>query len=259
MFDKTAQIVANEQLTPSLWKLTLSIEEIPSLVQPGQFVHLQLGEKSEFILRRPLSVYNVRVEREHGISHVLILYQVVGKGTEYLAMMGEGVSCKALGPVGRGWQPPHNARKALLIGGGVGWAPLQLLAERLHAQGIETHALIGAQNKETLTALTGGLSLVNTYLATDDGSAGHHGFTTDVLPELLGSHAFDYIATCGPEPMQKKVALLTAEAGVTCEVSLERRMACGLGACLGCAVNTVHGTKRACVDGPVFNAQEVCW
>ncbi len=307
MKDNPALVLAHNQIASKLWKLVLAVDDIPKIVKPGQFVQVQLGTHTEFILRRPFSVYTVMADEQSGQSCLVLVYQVTGRGTAYLTGFKEGDRLKVLGPLGRGWQPHEDIRHALLVGGGVGWAPLSLLAERLQAKQVEVHALIGAQTAENLTvfaaqpqrshcaesnlknetvlgshdkktaryntgnAAQGGESADEAFLkqtapdayvehfATDDGSRGYHGFTTDLLPELLSTYDFDYIATCGPEAMQKRVAELAFRADIFCEVSLERRMACGIGSCLGCVVETTQGRKRACADGPVFNALEVCW
>jgi dihydroorotate dehydrogenase electron transfer subunit len=209
------------------------------------------------ILRRPFSVYAA----EAGNGQIQLLYQTVGQGTSYLTSLSAGTELDLIGPVGRGWQPPTEAQKVLLIGGGLGVAPLYLLTAAFSAD-VELHVVMGAQNADMLICRLPYLTYVSTerlHITTDDGSVGLHGFTTTVAKELLAQGGFDYIATCGPEPMQRIIAEMAAEAGVFCEVSLERRMACGLGACLSCRVDTIVGSKRACVDGPVFNATEVIW
>ncbi|MDR0308307.1 MAG: dihydroorotate dehydrogenase electron transfer subunit [Coriobacteriales bacterium] len=269
-----AIVDSNWQLAGDLWQLVLRSKSIPKQIEPGQFVHLRLGEKSEHILRRPLSVHDVFADQNGNFEYLSLVYQVVGEGTDYLTTFSKGDTLNLIGPLGRGWQPARGINSALLVGGGVGWVPLALLAGSLTAMGVEVHCLIGARNAEYYDALAGGAdfrpyALRDTqgadtekffeHVATDDGSAGHHGFNTDLLEGLLAKYNFDYVATCGPEPMQSKVAAAAMAREIDCDVSLERRMACGVGACLSCAVDTVDGSKRACVDGPVFKAQEVVW
>jgi len=200
-----------------------------------------------------------RVNRSTGL--ITLLYQVVGEGTRRLSEVKEGEELSLLGPLGRGWQVPTDKR-CLLIGGGVGAAPLYLLASELAERGISFDVVLGAATADQLvceSSFKDKLRPSRLHLCTDDGSRGFEGFTTQRASELLEKHAYHYIAACGPEPMQKAVAELAAQAGVACELSLERRMACGVGACLSCVVDTVDGKKRVCVDGPVFSSEEVCW
>jgi dihydroorotate dehydrogenase electron transfer subunit len=214
-------------------------------------------------------------DRTEGI--IWILYQAVGEGTRWLyARVQKPLDEKtverldplawgkldAIGPLGQGWSVPQDARRVLLVAGGIGLAPLQMLAAECAQRALHIEVALGAQRAEMLLCTKPFIESVteeNLHVVTDDGSLGRKGFVTDVARELLQHDAFDYVATCGPEPMQRIVAELAAAAGVPCEVSLERRMACGVGACLSCAVNTTRGSKRACVDGPVFDAREVLW
>ena len=257
-----AQVQSNKRLTGDLWQLVVNAPAIAQTVQPGQFVHVLLNDKPQHILRRPLSVHGVLPAAGGGTQaeQLSLLYQVVGAGTLSLTTCKPGDFLSLLGPVGNGWHVPLKARRILLVGGGVGLAPLTMLAEAEERRGTEVHALIGARNEDYLLMLSCGLAAgCIRHFATDDGSMGYHGFNTDLLDGLFDELGFDYVATCGPEPMQRIVAGKAAARGIACEVSLERRMACGLGACLSCVVDTVGGKKRACVDGPVFDAREVCW
>ncbi|MDR1513605.1 MAG: dihydroorotate dehydrogenase electron transfer subunit [Propionibacteriaceae bacterium] len=164
-------------------------------------------------------------------------------------------------PVSGGFELPAGTR-ALLVGGGLGAAPLHLLGREFAAAGVLADLVLGAR---TAAALVGRadfetvLGSEHVFVTTDDGSAGVRGQTTAEAARLLAANAYGYVATCGPEPMQRAVAALAATHGVPCDVSLERRMACGVGACLTCVVTTRRGKARACVDGPVFRAEEVVW
>lgn len=276
----------------SLGELSLKAPVCASKVLPGQFVHLAMPGLEAHLLRRPFSVY--RACAQEGI--ITLLYQVVGEGTKHIRTLSPGTELDLIGPVGTSWQP-GAAKRCLLVGGGVGAAPLYLLAEDLVAQNVSVDMVLGAataamlscerafiellssnekaqggeqvnSSKQVYPATDEGefvpsseLSLGSTHLytCTDDGSKGFKGFAPARAAELMSTHNYDYIASCGPEPMQKAVAELAASAGVRCQVSLERRMACGIGACLSCVVDTTRGKKRACVDGPVFDAQEVVW
>lgn len=257
-------VLSNESSRASaLGTLVLEAPRCARAVKPGQFVHLALPAFEAHILRRPLSVYQADAEA----GTISLLYQAVGAGTEHLFTLEPGMSTSIIGPVGRGWSLPGVTGNAtspscLLIGGGVGAAPLYLLAKQLLAHEAQVHVVLGARTEVLLACEGAYAELVgaeNLRVTTDDGRRGHKGFVTEVAEELLQAHQYDYLATCGPEPMQKAVVSLAKEFDVPCEVSLERRMACGLGACLSCVIDTSEGKKRVCVDGPVFNAQEVIW
>jgi dihydroorotate dehydrogenase electron transfer subunit len=263
--DEQSRIVLNECVGPKLYRLRLDAPHIASLVQPGQFVHLKVPDFEGHVLRRPFSVYDA--DRSAGTLD--ILYQVVGQGTHKLAeaeIGTEGLSI--LGPVGRGWSLPAALDgPALLVGGGVGAAPLMLLAKHLLAGGGEVDVVLGAQTREALACYDDYCDAVGRapFCSTDDGSFGFKGFCVPVAAERIAQGAsstgkpYAYLAVCGPQPLMKAVADLAAKAGIFCELSLERRMACGIGACLSCVAETEEGRLRVCVDGPVFNAREVVW
>lgn len=247
-------VVANERLGEAAGLLTLRAPRIRDRIAPGQFVHLRISRGSEFILRRPFSV--------HGLTHdgIRILYQVVGRGTRALAEKRPGDEMDALGPLGNGFRMPDGISHALVVGGGLGVAPLALLAEELAERGVAVTACIGAPTAERLFALdVFERSAREILLATDDGSRGERGFVTMLVEGALASFSADAAYVCGPEPMERIVAAQCAAAGVYCQVSLERLMACGVGACLSCVVETATGLERACCDGPVFDAEEVRW
>jgi dihydroorotate dehydrogenase electron transfer subunit len=175
--------------------------------------------------------------------------------------LASGDCLNLIGPIGRGWN--INAGKhALLVGGGVGAAPLYLLAEARSAAGLATTVVLGAATTQMLTCAQDFQTLLGNdliHLATDDGSIGSAGLVTTPLQELLQTANYDHLATCGPEPMQQAVVKLARQYAISCEVSLERRMACGIGACLSCVAKTANGQNRVCVDGPVFAAEELLW
>jgi dihydroorotate dehydrogenase electron transfer subunit len=233
----------------------LAAPGIAAAVRPGQFVHVALPEFEAHVLRRPFSVYAA----DPAAGTIDLVYQVVGEGTRRLSRAAEG-RLSVLGPLGRGFDVPEGASRLLLVGGGLGAAPLHLLAGVLAGDGIDI--VLGAQTATALIGLPDFTALLgpgHVHVTTDDGSAGVQGFTTVLAERLLAAHPYDYVATCGPQPMQKAIARLAAAAGVTCDVSLERRMACGVGVCLSCVVDVTGGRARACVEGPVFRAAEVVW
>jgi dihydroorotate dehydrogenase electron transfer subunit len=248
-------VVANERIAPGVGLITLEAPRCAGSVRPGQFVHLRVATGADIILRRPFSVH-----RAEG-SRLEILYQVLGAGTLRLAEKDAGdTSMDVVGPLGHGWEIPEGAAHALIVTGGLGAAPLGMLAEQLAERGVATVVAMGAPSAERLVAREHFQRVARRVeVATDDGSAGERGFVTAISERLLAAERFDVVYTCGPEVMQRIVVAQAAARGASCQVSLERLMACGIGACLSCVVKTVTGQKRACVDGPVFNAEEVAW
>lgn len=251
---ESVEVLANERLAQGVGLVALHAPRIAGSVAPGQFVHLRIRESADFILRRPFSVHRTFGERFE------LLYQVLGRGTRELSLREPGERMDAIGPLGTGWRVPEGAAHALLVAGGLGAAPLGMLAESLAERGVAVSVAQGAPTAERLVARSLFEDVARRYeCATDDGSSGEHGLVTAVSERLLLSDAPDVVFACGPEAMQRAVAVQCAEAGVACQVSLERLMACGVGACLSCVVSTRAGLKRACCDGPVFDAEDVSW
>lgn len=248
------RLVANERLAEGVGLAVFDSPRVAASVAPGQFVHLRIAVGTDFILRRPFSVHRAADGR------IEILYQVLGRGTRELASAERGAEMDVIGPLGSGWRIPPGAAHALIVAGGLGAAPMGMLVERLAADGIAVTVAQGAPTAERLVAR----ELFDAHarrmaLATDDGSAGHHGYVTTLVEGLIADDRPDVVYSCGPERMERIVAAQAAAAGVSCQVSLERLMACGVGACLSCVVSTTAGRKRACVDGPVFDAADVLW
>ncbi len=272
LVNEQAHILSNDEVGPNLYVMKLASPHLAASIEPGQFVHMKIPTMDEHLLRRPFSIY----ARDVDAGTMEILYQVVGFGTEHMAGLtvqdASANVVELIGPIGKTWQPEQPSR-ALLVGGGVGAAPLFMLAEQLVQSGIRTDVVLGAQTEaalvcrdrfEMLMVHGAPAGCMPPRYATDDGSFGLAGFCTSLVEEALAqatTHdaAYDYVAVCGPEPLLKIVAGMCAESKVRCEVSMERRMACGVGACLSCVVDTVEGRKRACVDGPIFDAQKVMW
>jgi dihydroorotate dehydrogenase electron transfer subunit len=251
---ENVRVLGNDRIAEGVGLLRLHAPRIAATVQPGQFVHLRIATGADFILRRPFSVHRAEGEA------IEVLYQVLGRGTAALAERTPGDEMDAVGPLGTGWNVGQGVSHALLVAGGLGAAPLGMLAERLAARGTAVSVALGAPREERLV----GRELFERVarrveVATDDGSAGEHGFVTAASARLLAEGVPDVVCVCGPEAMSRIVAAQAAAARVPCLVSLERLMACGVGACLSCVVTTIHGLKRACSDGPVFDAAEVCW
>lgn len=249
-----ATLVASQRLAEGVGLVVFDAPHTSASIRPGQFVHLRIARGADFILRRPFSVYRT------GSGRIEILYQVVGRGTHMLAEAAPGAVMDLIGPLGHGWQVPEGITHALVVAGGLGAAPMGMLVEELARRGVAATLAHGAPSADRLLARElFEATCRRTEVATDDGSAGLCGFVTELTGGLIAADRPDVVYVCGPEPMQRIVAAQAASAGVPCQVSLERLMACGVGACLSCVVTTVHGRKRACVDGPVFDAAEVVW
>ena len=260
LVNEHAQMLSNEQVGPRLHLMVLEAPEIAGAILPGQFVHMKLPDLEAHILRRPFSVY----ARDKAAGTIDILYQEVGSVTKLMPGM-QGGTVEVIGPVGNTWNA--ECAHALLVGGGVGSAPLFMLAEALKEAGTPFDVVLGAQTRDALVARSRYADLMQCEpcCATDDGSFGRAGFCTSLVEERLAQGciadgaAYDFLAVCGPEPLMRIVAKMGADAGVRTQVSMEKRMACGIGACLSCVVDTTGGKKRSCVDGPIFDAQEVVW
>ena len=221
--------------------------------RPGQFAELRIDGTPTVMLRRPISVHSFNAEK----NEVGFLVQLVGDGTRWLGSLKEGDIVNTLMPLGNGFSLPQTAGKRyLLVGGGVGSAPLYYLAQELKAQGCDFTILIGARSVKDLYLRESYEALGRVEYTTEDATLGEKGYVTNhsVLAEK-----FDYIYTCGPKPMMLSVAKYAREKGIGCEVSLENKMACGLGACLCCVEDTKEGHKCVCTDGPVFSIDELKW
>ena len=236
------KIIANEPVAAKIFKLTLDAPELAQNSRAGQFVQVKIAD--EFTLRRPLGIAGTR----NGL--ITIFYRAVGRGTEILSGKKSGEMLNILGALGNGFSIPNG--KILLVGGGMGLAPLLCAAENFNSD-----VLIGGRNYNEVTFWINEFKPLaeNFFITTDDGSLGKKGFAIDLLPEIIGDYSAIY--TCGPEIMMRGVAKFALNKNLPCEVSFEKRMACGLGACLSCSIDTVDGRKKVCKDGPVFDAKEV--
>ncbi len=240
MMETKAIIIKNEPLSKDIFILQLLVPPIAAGIQAGQFVHLEVPG---FSLRRPFTVAAV-----NGDSITLVIRRQ-GQGTGALAQAEEGDGFRMLGPLGRGFSPGANP---ILIGGGIGAAALVLLAHTLP----QCTLVMGGRNWEELWVEKLTLpSTVSVQYATDDGSRGFHGNLVQYADEHL--HAGMWVAACGPQPMLAGLQQLMGERGIPGEFALEQRMACGMGACMGCTCRTRQGNALVCKDGPVFDAQEV--
>ena len=235
-------VTENVSLTGDVYRLRLA-GDTSHITAPGQFVNIALPE---LYLRRPISVSDC------GEGELTLIYKIVGKGTEAMAKMGPGQTLELLTGLGNGFDMALAGDAPLLLGGGIGAAPLYWLARKLRAAGKSVWVVLGFNRKadvfyeDAFRALGCGVTV-----ATADGSYGVPGFVTDALPE---NYSFYY--ACGPEPMLRAVYDRAAGDG---QLSFEARMGCGFGACVGCTRMTVNGPKRVCKDGPVFRKGEILW
>ena len=223
-------------------------------MKPGQFVEVRIDGSQSTFLRRPISINFV----DYDANELWLLVALVGDGTRQLAGLAPGQKLNCVLPLGNGFTMPHSAsERLLLVGGGVGVAPLLYMGAAMKSCGIEPTFLLGARSASDLLQLDLFGKYGRVYITTEDGTAGEQGFVTN--HSILNNEHFDRIATCGPKPMMMAVARYAAKAGVDCEVSLENMMACGLGACLCCVEKTVEGNLCVCKDGPVFNIKQLLW
>jgi len=253
-----AKVTGLTELSPGYFQLLLYAPEIAATAIPGQFVQIRAAGPGSIdpLLARPLSIY-----RATPLSgEIAVIFKVVGRGTAMLAAAQVGAPLTVLGPVGNGFTIPENTRQLALLAGGVGMPPLFFLAERLRI----THPLLrstlfyGGRTHADLLCLPEWEALgVSVMTATDDGSCGHHGLVTELFQQQCAGVLFDFLAACGPRPMLYAVQRLALASGIPGQLSLEARMACGVGACLGCVCATLAGHQRVCVDGPIFALEEV--
>ena len=232
--------------------LRLTDEQPLPPMLPGQFVEVRVDGSPSTFLRRPISIHFV--DRAH--NELWLLVATVGDGTRRLAQLREGDLLNCLLPLGNGFTLPSSSR-VLLVGGGVGVAPLLYLGAVLREQGLQPTFLLGARTAHDLLMLDEFRRYGRVFITTEDGSEGERGFVTQ--HSLLASEHFDLIQTCGPTPMMKAVARYAREHAVDCEASLENLMACGLGACLCCVEKTTEGNLCVCKEGPVFNINRLLW
>ncbi|WP_297195985.1 dihydroorotate dehydrogenase electron transfer subunit [uncultured Flavonifractor sp.] len=254
--EQMCTIVEIAKLNEYAYSFTLEVGEMVTKegLRAGQFLHIQCGEGH--LLRRPISVCLCMEDAPHDTAR--IVFEVRGEGTRWLAQRQVGDKLNVLGPLGNGFQITPEDR-LLLVGGGIGVPPL--LGQAAYTAKKAT-AVLGFRSADRAMLVEDYHDYCKeVYLCSDDGSMGRHGFVDAQLRDILEKDkGFTAILVCGPKPMLKNVAKVAAEYGVPCQVSLEERMACGVGACLGCAVQMADGTmKHVCKDGPVFDAKEVDW
>lgn len=243
-------VAGNEALNSSMFLLTLHSDELPA-ISPGQFVNVKVDDSPATFLRRPISVHDV--DTENKLLYLLI--KKAGTGTKKLSALKAGEVLNVILPMGNAFSIPESGR-CLLIGGGVGIAPMLHLAKEMKGRGLQTVLLVGGRSKEDIVRKEVFERYAELHCTTEDGTFGEKGYPTQ--HSVLSQH-FDHIFCCGPEVMMKAVAGYAYNNNIDCEVSLENMMACGIGACLCCVTETREGHKCVCSEGPVFNIKDLKW
>jgi dihydroorotate dehydrogenase electron transfer subunit len=238
-------VISNTPLTKDVYRMVLE-GDTEWITRPGQFVNIEL---EGLYLRRPISI------SDWDERTITIIYKVVGRGTEQMSKMAQGVKLDLLTGLGNGFDTSIESERPLLVGGGVGVPPLYRLAKDLLAQGKQVSVVLGFNNSSEIFYAEEFKALgVDLYISTADGSMGVKGFVTDAIREA--EIKFDYFYSCGPLPMLKALCDCCEVSG---ELSFEERMGCGFGACMGCSCKTLAGNKRICKDGPVMKREEIIW
>ena len=221
---------------------------------PGQFVEVRVDNSPSTFLRRPISINNV----DYDHNELWLLVAAVGDGTRQLQKLQKGDRLNCVLPLGNSFtMPTDSTQKVLLVGGGVGVAPLLYFGKRIKAMGGEPTFLLGARSAKDVLERELFEQVGRVFITTEDGSEGEKGFVTN--HSVLAQEHFDRISTCGPKPMMIAVARYAFKNDIECEVSLENKMACGVGACLCCVEKTVEGNKCVCKEGPVMNIKKLTW
>ena len=254
-YQEKVKIIRNEFVGERYFKLNFTSVNIAKTALPGQFVNIRVDASLVPLLRRPLSIHSVDGKT------VMLLYEALGKGTEILSQRRSGEYLDLIGPLGSGFTVTPS-RTAILVAGGMGVAPLVFLAEKF--QEGKPLVLIGAKTTKQILCVNEFKKIgCEVKVATDDGSSGFKGKVTDLLRKMLkrttdnGQRTTIY--ACGPKPMLNAVSGIAKANNIPAQVSLEEHMACGIGACLGCVLDTTKGMKRVCKEGPVFKAEEIIW
>ena len=261
-------VLSSDEVAEGICRMRIECDAA-SVLSSGQFLNLAVPGDGSHILRIPLSFSATDAER--GI--IEIVFAVVGEGTARLSAMGPGSASTLLAPLGHGWRIPTDASRVLLVAGGIGLPPVAAAARLCADEGVGYDAIVGARTAAShvtylLDELRSGIPGAceapichpRVIVTTDDGSLGIHGFVTHAMEDLLAENRYDAVLACGPNPMLAGVAALAERVQAPCQVSLERMMGCGFGACSCCNVALrAGGYALCCTDGPVFDAREVAW
>lgn len=286
MIQMKSSIVSNERLTEDCWRITLEASQIASEIKPGQFINVKIGETNNPLLRRPFSVFR-RVKLDGDALGIEVVYKVVGRGTRLMTNLGQGDKLDVIGPLGHGFEWYRDKKAHVLLAGGIGSAGLFMLGEEISkaapGYGLELYTLLGAETKKGLVLEKEFATLNGTvFVSTDDGTYGYHGLATEMLKDAIDGRKIPSncaIYACGPELMLRVLASICQQYRILAQISVERHMMCGIGACLVCVCkvdkNSVlkhrdlksshiqlspegeFGYALVCKDGPVFHIDEV--
>ena len=252
MFLEDCKVLENRHIGGNYYLMKLQGDKVIEPSCAGQFFMLQCKNEAT-LLRRPISLHYIN--RKENV--VEFYYEVKGKGTKEFSCLSEGDFINIQGPLGHGFTTDVEKKTIVVVGGGMGIAPMKLLIESLSEKN-NVIFICGGRNAESIKILENmNLENIETIITTDDGSKGRKGNVTLPLREILSERKVDGVYTCGPHIMMEFVAKTAEEFGVYCEVSLEERMACGVKACVGCSILTNEGMKKVCHDGPVFDSRIV--
>jgi dihydroorotate dehydrogenase electron transfer subunit len=247
------KVIGNKRLNDDFFILELTGNTRIPEFKPGQFVQVKVDGSHETFLRRPISIHDVDYES----NTFKLLIQIAGNATRTLAGLKNGDMLNLVYPLGNSFSLPAEKEKVLLVGGGCGIAPLLFLGRYLKSNGCVPDILLGFRNRERIIEFEEYQKTGNVFITTEDGSMGEKGFVTS--HSVLSTKHYDRICCCGPDRMMKALAAYSKNRNITCEVSLENLMACGIGVCLCCIVDTVKGNLCTCIDGPVFNVNDLKW
>ena len=255
-----AKLIKKEEIIRNIYKFSVKAPEIVESAKTGNFIEIRVTDGIDPFLRRPISIYNL--DKEKGILE--FIFQVKGKGTEILAKKEEGNGIDIIGPLGHGTFKFDKYKNIAVIGGGIGIFPLYELSKQAKQNDVKVNCYLGFRNKgfvmleKEFEEVTDKL-----IITTDDGTYKNKGFAIDYLKDDMENEKYECIYACGPLPMLKAVQKYAIENNIDCQLSLEEKMACGLGVCLGCAVKIAKSPKdtpeywHVCKGGPVFNAKDV--
>lgn len=258
MFFEQSRILYNESVGGSCFKMGISCNLRFQDALPGQFIMIGIKDCCDPLLKRPFSIH--RVVRD--INGIELLYKVVGRSTQKFSLLEKGESVSLMGPIGSGFSVIEEAKRIFMVAGGIGVAPMVFLADFLLAHGVNPKncgLFVGGRTKDDILCVKEFESAdIPVFSTTEDGSYGSYGLITSLLKDEITKDKPDIIYACGPHPMLKSLAVIAAEAKIRCQISIESVMACGVGACLGCAVCGCEGDEQpflhVCKDGPVFEA-----
>lgn len=246
------KVTRNRTISGDYFALQLSCPESLPTILPGQFAEVLVSNSTSTYLRRPFSIYDA----DYATNELSLLIKKVGCGTHALSKLSAGDTLNLVYPLGNSFSLPAGP-KALLVGGGVGIAPMLLMAKLLKEKGFQPDVLIGGRTQNDIIEPEKYAPFGEVFVTTDDGTMGEKGMVTQ--HSLFNEKVNDYAAiyACGPDPMMKAVARVAASSNIFCQISLENTMACGIGACLCCVVETIDGNKTTCIEGPVFDTRKL--